>query len=141
MSGPDQFDIVYFSSIDWNHTWQRPQQLAYRLSRYGKLIYVNPLGLRSVVLKDLGRIARRVAFNFSSRKTAPLDPHFRIYAPLFYLPFAQRRIASKVNCRLLRFSLQGVMDRLNIHAPTIWVGTLTLNVLEAIEGIKPRLLV
>ena len=140
-TNPRSLDIIYFSSIEWNHTWQRPQQLAYRLSRRGKLIYVNPLGLRSVVLMDLGRFMRRIAFKFWDRKATALDQTLRIYAPLFYFPFPESHLASKINGRILRRSLQGLIKRLGIRTPIIWVGTPSTSVLEAIRGLDSKLLV
>ena len=63
-------ELVYFGSVDWGYTWQRPQQLAARLSRAGRLLYVNPLGLRSPRWRDLPRLLTRVRAGLEQRLSA-----------------------------------------------------------------------
>jgi len=140
VSSPDQFDIVYFSSIDWNHTWQRPQQLASRLARYGKVLYISPLGLRSVVLTDWARILRRIAFEFS-RRAAASNQHMTVHTPLLYLPLPESPLANRINGRLLHRSIAQWMKRQQVHQPIIWIGTPSLADLEAIQDVDARLIV
>ena len=40
---PTVLDIIYFSSIDWSFTWQRPQQLARALARRNCLVFYTEL--------------------------------------------------------------------------------------------------
>jgi len=47
------FDVVCFGAVDWSHTWQRPQQIASRLAAQGRVVYVDPIGLRSVLTEWL----------------------------------------------------------------------------------------
>jgi glycosyltransferase involved in cell wall biosynthesis len=140
-SGNRSLDIIYFSSIDWNFTWQRPQQLASRLSRHGKVFYVSPLGLRTVAWRDAGRIARRFAFQIAHRSAAQRVPALTIHTPLFYLPFPENRAAIRLNSKLLRRSVQRWMIESNVENPIIWAGSPSFAILDAIEGMDARLLV
>ncbi len=140
MSDKDRFDIIYFSSIDWNHTWQRPQQLASRLARYGKVLYISPLGLRSVVLTDWARILRRIAFEFS-RPAAISHQRMTVHTPLLYLPTPESPLANRINGRLLHRSIVQWMKRQQVHQPIVWIGVPLLAALEAIKEIDARLVV
>jgi glycosyltransferase involved in cell wall biosynthesis len=132
-------NIVYFSSIDWNHTWQRPQQLASRLARHGNLLYISPLGLRSVLLKDLRRVGRRIIFQLKGSRTiaGPLS----IHTPLFYLPFPELEWAGRFNAQLLRRVITNWMERTGIHQPIFWVGSPSLAVVEVLKFFAPQMIV
>lgn len=41
-----QHRLIYISPIEWGSLWQRPQQIALRLSRRFELCYVQPVGMR-----------------------------------------------------------------------------------------------
>src|SRR5258708_39695569 len=56
----DRFDVLYFGAVDWSHTWQRPQQIASRLAAQGRVVYVDPIGLRRARLSDAPRMVRRL---------------------------------------------------------------------------------
>jgi glycosyltransferase involved in cell wall biosynthesis len=140
VSDKDRFDIVYFSSIDWNHTWQRPQQLASRLARYGKVLYISPLGLRSVVLTDWARILRRIAFEFSRPVTAS-NQRLTVHTPLLYLPLPESPLANRINGWLLHRTIAQWMKRHQIHRPIVWMGVPSPVALEAIKSIEVRLTV
>ena len=135
-------DLVYFSGVDWGYTWQRPQQLASRLSRHGKVLYVDPLGLRSLRLSDLPRIVGRAAERLGlPRERRPERGLTLSAAPLAYLPFPTSAAATRINGRLLRRAVARWMRRSDVGAPVIWVGTPSAAVLEAITGLPARLLV
>ena len=135
-------DVVYFSGVNWGYTWQRPQQLATRLSRHGRLLYVDPLGLRPLRLTDLPRIAGRAAERLGlPRERRPASGLSLCSAPLAYLPFPASAVATRVNGWLLRRAVSHWMRSSGVARPVIWVGTPSAAVLEALSGLTPRLLV
>lgn len=134
-----QLDIIYFSSIDWNYTWQRPQQLASRLSRYGHLLYVGPMGLRPIGMRDLGRIVRRTVSELTRRSILP-NEQLTIHTPLLYVPFPGSRWAARVNGLNLRRQVVDWMKLLNIQRPIVWIGSPSYAILDAIHGLDVSLI-
>ena len=53
-------DIVIFSGIDWDMQWQWQQELAIRLSKNNRVLFIENTGVRSMRLKDTGRVINRV---------------------------------------------------------------------------------
>ena len=54
--------IVYFSLVEWDFLWSRPQQIISRLASQHKILYVEVHGVRNVVTsfqfpRDLFRIS------------------------------------------------------------------------------------
>jgi len=136
-----EFAIVYFSGTDWDATWQRPQQLASRLTRHGQVLYVNSFGLRVPSLKDLGRIGRRIGASIN-RRVRPL-PHsaLTIISPLLFLPFPSNRLANRINGWLLRRPLDRWIKRQGSRNLVLWIGIPSPGAMESIKGLAPGLLV
>lgn len=132
---------IYFSSIDWRATWQRPQQLASRLGEYGELLYVNPLGLRSPRLEDFPRIVRRVGARSRGKEGNAKQGNLAIHTPLAYLPFPDNPLANKVNGWLLRNAVMAWLGRHGGEKPVIWVSVPAPAVVEALRGLPRQLLV
>lgn len=137
---PDEFAIIYFSSTDWDSTWQRPQQLASRLARHGHVLYVNSFGLRIPLLKDWRRIAHRVAASLRQHVKSP-STALSVLSPFFFLPFPSSRRANQINGALLRRSLHRWIEDRPSRALIAWVGIPTPAAMEAIQGLAPTLLV
>lgn len=133
--------LVYFSSIDWHATWQRPQQLASRLGRCSELLYVNPLGLRSARPKDLARIVGRVGARVAGRQKNADSGDLAVYTSLAYLPFPDNPLANKINGRLLRNTVRAWLGRRGRDKPVIWVSVPSPAVVEALRELPRRLLV
>lgn len=133
-------NIIYFSSVEWNYTWQRPQQIASRLARFGHLLYISPLGLRAIQWHDAGRIARRLAFRLTHQTTWKAEP-LTVYTPLVFLPFPHNPLANRINGRALHKTIQSWMRWLNISKPIVWIGTPSLAALTAVQGLNPRLII
>ena len=53
-------DIIIFSGIDWDMRWQWQQELAIRLSKNNRVLFIENTGVRSMRLKDTGRVINRV---------------------------------------------------------------------------------
>lgn len=120
----------YFAGIDWNHTWQRPQQLAVRLAALGPLTYINPLGLRTPRLRDWRRLVKRL---FGKRPVLESSVALAVTVrdPLPYLPWPHAAAAIRFNAwrleRLVR-SRPSVM-----REAWFWVGTPSPAVLRMLD--------
>lgn len=137
----NRLDMLYFSSIDWNSTWQRPQQLASRLAKHGQVLYINPFGLRKAEIKDIRRLAGRAAFRLTHRTANATNQPLAIYTPMLYFPFPDSRTASILNVRLLLNFVRVWMERHHIFRPIIWAGTPSSLILKAVASLSPRALV
>jgi len=133
-------DLVFFSGVDWGYTWQRPQQLATRLARHGRVLYIDPLGLRPVRVTDVPRLAARAAARLGlPRERRPSESLTLSSAPLAYLPFPGSRAAAWLNGRLLRRAVSRWMARFGVTSPVVWVGTPSAAVLNAARALPARL--
>ncbi len=141
IAGKNNFALVYFSSTDWNSTWQRPQQLASRLARHGQVLYVDSFGLRVPLLKDMTRILRRVASALNLRVRPLPSSSLTILSPLLFLPFPSRRWASLINGWIMRRWLDRWIKRQGTRTVVLWIGIPSQVAIEAINGIAPSLLV
>lgn len=135
------WEFVYFAPIDWGYTWQRPQQLAGRLARHGRLLYVNPLGVRTPHPQDVRRVAQRVVSRFGRRADPQPGPSVRVESLWLYLPFPASPLATRLNAARLR----ALVRRWRAHdggvVPVLWVGTPSAAVVEALEGLQPATVV
>jgi glycosyltransferase involved in cell wall biosynthesis len=134
-------ELVYFGSVDWGYTWQRPQQLAARLSRAGRLLYVNPLGLRSPRWRDLPRLLTRVRAGLDRTAGPATPPGVTVRSLWGYLPWPDSTAANRVNgARLAR------MVRRWRRSPAgpdlvIWAGIPSSAILRATEALPGARLV
>jgi len=119
---------LYFASIDWGHTWQRPQQLAVRLAQRFEVVYVEPLGLRRPRLRDLARLFRGGAAGNPDGAIAGLARHPR--EP--YLPWPGVDWVERWNGRRLARALR---RRLGDGPVSLaWVGVPSRAVLAALQA-------
>jgi glycosyltransferase involved in cell wall biosynthesis len=133
---PAALDLLYFAAVDWGYTWQRPQQLASRLARGGRLVYVEPAGLRSARLVDVPRILRRLR----PAASTPALEGIRLCRPLA-IPFRGSAFVTRSNGRLMRRAVEQVMARARLKEPGLWVGVPSPEVVEAIRGLRGRPLI
>jgi glycosyltransferase involved in cell wall biosynthesis len=129
-------DLVYFSAIDWEYTVQRPQHLAQGLARHGRVLFVDPLGLRRARPGDLKRLRRRLAH---TREPREVSPHLTaLPAPLASLPFPEIPWAQKWNAHLLGLGMRSWMR--GVETPTVLFGTPSEAAFLAAQVLKPRLM-
>ncbi len=128
-------DFVYFSGTDWGSTWQRPQQMASRLAHRGRVLYVDPLGLRAPRLGDWRRLGERLAAAWTRGPRRPLE-QLTVHHPVAYWPFPDGGLARRINARLLRRAVLRWMEDEGVTAPVLWVGTPSPSVLEAVQGLR-----
>jgi glycosyltransferase involved in cell wall biosynthesis len=133
------FDVVYFGAVDWSHTWQRPQQIASRLAAQGRVVYVDPVGLRGVRLSDASRLVRRLRGSGGQPVTTPdgvllIPGHAAAVVSGLRAPveWTARLVVSEV-CRAL--------ESARIERPVIWAGTPSPALVAALDRLPSRLLV
>jgi glycosyltransferase involved in cell wall biosynthesis len=133
------FNLVFFSSLDWGHTWQRPQQLATRLGRHGRVLYVEPLGLRPPRARDLSRALRRLSTRAPIAQPRDATGSLEVCrAPLAYLPLPGSRLADRLNGRLLARRVQRWLRTAGGGAPILWIGVPSGGVVEAARRLPSR---
>lgn len=124
--------IVYFSLIDWDFIWQRPQHLAERLSLKNDFIYIQPFGLRNLRFSDFQRAFRRFRYLFKGLNVQN-GLHIK---NLFFIPVIARPI-TKINSLLLKYQMNFLVDPETI----IWVTYPSMLIPDILEGMKYRALV
>jgi glycosyltransferase involved in cell wall biosynthesis len=96
---------VCLSTIDWNFLWQGHQEIMSRLAMSGShVVFVENMGgVRTIGLRDVGRIGRRLraVIGGAVRPRPAAFPRLRIVAPVL-LPFPKARVARIVNHVLIR---------------------------------------
>jgi glycosyltransferase involved in cell wall biosynthesis len=99
------WNVVCFSSVDWDYNRQRPQWVMSGLADRGaSVLFVDNLGLRLPRLSDAGRVARRLkrwaGTAAGPRSPAGAAPRIRRDAPLF-LPVERPRVVRGMAFRAL----------------------------------------
>jgi glycosyltransferase involved in cell wall biosynthesis len=126
------YDLLYFASVDWGYTWQRPQQLATRLAQQGRVLYVEPLGLRKARMSDLPRLLSRIA-----ARGTPLPAGVSLCrAPLAYVPFPGQPLADRINGRALGRRIARWMRAAGSSDPVVWMGVPSRAAVESVRGVR-----
>ena len=129
-------DIVYYSSVDWDSNWQRPQQFATRLARLGKMLYISPMGTRSVRPTDIPRFWNRLTARQPARTSG-----LTIQNPLWFLPFVGNDLVNYINGKILNQIQSRWMNEFGVREPILWVGSPSPAALEAVKKMRTRALV
>jgi len=133
------FDLVYFGAVDWSHTWQRPQQIASRLAAQGRLVYVDPIGLRRVRLSDAPRLVRRL--RGSAGQPAAIPDGVSLIPSHAATLASGLRAPSDWTARLVVSAVRRALAAARIESPVIWAGTPSPGVVAALDRLPSRLLV
>jgi glycosyltransferase involved in cell wall biosynthesis len=136
----DGFDVVYFGAVDWSHTWQRPQQIASRLAAQGRVIYVDPIGLRRLRLSDAPRLVRRLRGSDGHLPVAIPDGVSLISGHAATLA-SGLRAPSGWTARLIVSAVHRALEEAHIDRPVIWAGTPSPALVAALDRLPSRLLV
>lgn len=135
-------DIIYFSSIEWNHSWQGAQEIATRLARAGnRVLYIENTGIRAPGLRDMNRVARRLKLwtrSWRSRGVCRMSPGLYVCSPLVLPPFGAGW-QSWINRRLLLPSIKRVARDLDMRDPLLWIYLPTDTTIELVNSLRtPR---
>jgi glycosyltransferase involved in cell wall biosynthesis len=133
------FDVVFFGAVDWSHTWQRPQQIASRLAAQGRVVYVDPIGLRRLRLSDAPRLVRRLRALDSRPVARPagvslISDHAATLA-------SGLRAPAEWTARLMVRAVRRALHLARIERPVIWAGTPSPALVAALDLLPSRLLV
>lgn len=135
--------LLCLCTISWGFLWQRHQELMSRLARDGnRVLYVEPLGIRSPGLQDLSRIAIRIRHRFQAGRQGVrrAGEGLYIHDPIIF-PFHGSRINDVLNEIIVTRTLKGIMRRLAFSKPIIWTYLPTPLGLSVIDKIDHKLLI
>lgn len=136
-------NVLCLSTISWDFLWQRHQELMSRLARDGnRVLYVEPLGIRSPGLQDLSRIVRRVNHRFQAGRPGVRRAGEGIYIhdPVIF-PFHGSKLNDVLNEVIVTCTLKGIMKHLAFLKPIIWTYLPTPLALSVINNIDHKLLI
>jgi glycosyltransferase involved in cell wall biosynthesis len=110
-------DYIYLSSRDFSESaWTAAQQVAYQLTRYGRVLVVNPSRGPGDILKS-GR-----GSGASSPGLKRVSDNLRIFTPFAPLPFSARcRISEAVNRFFLRKKLRALASAWEFSKFQLWI--------------------
>ena len=110
-------DIIYLSSRDFNESaWTAAQQVASQLSRYGRVLVVNPPQSVGAILK------RGKRAGIPSRGLERISENIWLFTPFASLPFGARcRISEKLNRFFLRRKLRSLISLLEFNNYQLWI--------------------
>ena len=136
-------NVLCLSTISWDFLWQRHQELMSRLARDGnRVLYVEPLGIRTPGLQDLSRIVRRIRHRFQAGRQGVrrAGEGLYIHDPIIF-PFHGSMINDILNEIIVTRTLKGIMRRLAFIEPIIWTYLPTPLALNVIDKIDHKLLI
>lgn len=115
-------DVIYFGPIEWNYIKQRPQHIVCGLSRYGKVLYIEPLGLRNISFSDWPRIFTRAqSFLKKPKKTNTQENKNIFFLSPYYIPLYNNSPADKINKNILLQAVRKKLTENNFqHKPVLW---------------------
>ena len=134
-------NYIIFSSIDWSTHWQLHHQLVTSLVSAGnKVFFVENTGIRSINIKDIGRLRERISswkkgiHGFSSIDGEKLT----VYSPLI-LPFPYSKISIFFNKKIFNLYILRWIQASNFSNPIIISFLPTPLIQSTINSINPKL--
>lgn len=134
----DRFDVLFFGAVDWSHTWQRPQQIASRLAAQGRVVYVDPIGLRRARLSDAPRLMRRLRAIDSP--PVAMQAGVSVISGHAASLSAGLRAPAAWTARLMVTAVRRALHSARIERPVIWAGTPSPALVAALDLLPSRLL-
>ena len=135
----DRFDVLYFGAVDWSHTWQRPQQIASRLAAHGRVVYIDPIGLRALRFSDAPRLVRRL--RAGDVETVPRPPGLSVISGHAATLASGLRAPAEWTARLVASTVRSALAAAGIDHPLIWAGTPSPALVAALDLLPSRGLV
>ena len=143
MSSLARSGIICLSTIDWDFLWQRQQELMSRFAQAGvPVLYVEPLGVRSLRLSDAGRVVRRLRRGLGEgvHSREAIQPGLQRLSP-FALPIQGRRSVDRLNTKLVARSIRERCRAMGMDRPVLWTYYATHTVLNLADALQPRAIV
>jgi len=136
-------DVVCLSTVDWDFLWGRHQEISARFADDGhRVVYVEPLGIRSWTLRDVPRMLGRIRnrWRAGSSMVRCVRDNVWVYSPLA-VPVQDFRPGTLLNRRLLGRSVASLTRLLGLTRPIVWAFYATQAVVDIVEWLRPRLVV
>ena len=91
-------NYIILSTLDWNSNWQIPHELVNSLLKdQNRVLYVENTGVRSLMIKDLNRIIKRVSnFISSSKGFKKENKNLTIFSPIIF-PYPYNKFSLNIN--------------------------------------------
>jgi len=135
--------LICLSTVDWDFLWGRHQELMSRFAGDGtRVLYIEPLGIRSARLGDLPRIVKRLQNRFRAGRRGVRCPvtNLWVHSPLA-APFQYPTGVQRLNSWLLSRSVYFLMQQLGLSQPIVWTFYVTQIVIDLVEAMDYRLLI
>lgn len=91
-------NYIIVSTLDWKSNWQIPHEVTkHLLSSDKNVLYIENTGIRSLMIKDIGRVLGRLRnFALSAQGFKKKEKNLTIFSPLL-IPFPYLNFAYKIN--------------------------------------------
>lgn len=140
-------DILFASPTDWQGVRGRFQHLASQFTRFGRVLYMDGLGLRPVALqqRDLVRVARKLGRFFcrsGGERFAMTEPQpgLRVAAPLV-VPLRRRGMLASINRTILLHQVRRQLAQAGLQNPLLWLAYPHPDWVEIMDALEPRAVV
>ncbi len=130
-------NMLYLGAGESNDILQRPQQLARHLARFYRLTYVEPVGLRSIRLRDIWRVGLRLKSTLDRHKTVPARGFET--ASFLYLPLETPEMLPSLNARMLSWQARRRFPFLSSGEYVLWIGSPNHLARALLRGNRPFL--
>lgn len=133
--------ILYLGPVSWHSIRQRPQQLAARLAQHFSVTYVDPVGLRSMRLTDIGRAWQQATRTkeTAGNKRNKLHSTMPLIRPR-YIPLLGYPWLDQLNRRWLFEQVSAQFDFIGDDW-ILWLSTPSLLAEALVERASPRFMV
>ncbi len=135
--------IICLATVSWDFLWQRHQELMARFARANnRVLFVEPLGIRTPGWEDRKRIAARLRNRRRAGKRGVRQVMENVWAvdPLVN-PFQQVTLIHQSNVRAVTRQLENAIDQIGGGTPHFWTYVATPLARNVIANIPHRLLV
>ncbi|MFC1667384.1 glycosyltransferase [Candidatus Omnitrophota bacterium] len=112
-------DIICISTSDWAKPWGSKQSLMLKLSEFNRVLYVEYQSSFSDIVKYPGYFFGRLG---KINKLRRINDNLYVYTPILLFPFGYYSLfINRINQRLLRIMLFGLLKRLRFRDFILWI--------------------
>ena len=129
-------DIIIFGGIDWDMQWQWQQEIAERLSKDNRVVFVENTGVRTIRIGDANRVFNRIK-NFFTNLLGfrTINKNLVVFSPIFF-PFPYNNFFIKINSIFISSLLKSWTENINFNPKYIFsfISTpLTIKIINKIQ--------